>query len=339
MNTRLRIALVIVSGALVVVSLYLFVPGQSAVSINLGADVWVILTAVGTVAATVVAVWLAARALFDQKGAVARVVAAWVTDDYQPNAFSSSYLRTVVVHVANESNEPVYDAHVAVIVSLGVRLGPLSAPMPIAVVPPRRELQFDISLPLLAHGDTFDPRVELSFSDPRGRRWLRDSLGRLSEVTGEASSWREMNEDDPLVSAQMGLIHDFINPMSVAIRFLYLLRLKGDEFKPDEIAQEVLAPEAAGWAVADWDSIRADLTDYQPTSMVGYPAEYIARVKLVGDSSLQGKQVEGKSGIVLAHNLWLTLTFTPERGWRVWGLGNRVEPHQIQFPPGTFGAI
>lgn len=337
MYRRLRLALVVVALALIVVSFYLLLPMQ-ATQINLGADIWTILTAVGTVAATGLAVWLAAQSLFHQKGAVARVVAAWVTDEYEANSYSSSYLRTVVVHVANESNEPVYDAHVAVIVGAGVRLGPLSAPMPIAVVPPRRELQFDISLPLLAHGDTFDPRVELSFSDPRGRRWLRDSFGRLCELTGEVSTWRKMDEDDPLVSAQIGILH-VINPMSVAIRFLYLLRLEGDEFKPDELAKEVLAPEAAGWVTADWNSIRADLEDYQPTSMVDYPAGYIARVKLVGDASLQGKQVEGKSGIVLTHTLWLTLTFTPDRGWRVWGVGNRVEPHQIQFPPGTFGPI
>lgn len=341
MSKPLIAALVVVSAvsaifaALIVQSLLLQTAGTPTPST--GSDVWTVLTAIGTVAATGVAVWLAARSLLDEKGAVARVVAAWVTDDYEPDAYTSSYLRRVVLRVANESNEPVYNAHLSVIVGPGVRLGPLNAPAPIAVIPPRRELAFDISLSLLAHGDTFNPRVEFTFTDPREKRWFRDVSGRLSDITGKSSTWGDMDREDPLVAAQIGLEGSLLNPMAVAIRFLYLLRLEGDDSSSGDIAKEVLAPEAIGWATVSWDGLREELADFQPTSMVDYPARYIARVKLAGDVELQGKQVEGNSGIVLTDTRWVTLTFAPDRGWRVWGVGHSVQPQHIRFPPGTFG--
>ncbi|AMB58618.1 hypothetical protein AWU67_06820 [Microterricola viridarii] len=88
--------------------------------------------------------------------------------------------------------------------------------------------------------------------------------------------------------------------------------------------------------MADWDAVRDDLANYQPTSLVDYPASHIARVKLSGDVSLEGKQVVGQSGLELEDKMFVTLAFSAERGWRIWGVGNNVEPHQTQFPIGEF---
>lgn len=336
MTKRAGIVLVTVSLIAVGGAIYLVLSGGS-VEIEIETSVWEVLTAVGTVGATIVAVWLAARAISDQRAAVARVVSAWVTDDYTGNTGSSSYLRTVIVRIANEGNEPVFNVHLNVIIGAGVSLGPLSAPAPIAVLPPRRELQFNISLALLAHASTFNPRAELTFYDPRGRQWLRDEQGRLKEITGKKARWRPLDIDDPLAQAQMGNPLDPLNPMAVTLRLLSLLRQEGPDFDLGALQTEVLAPEAAsGWGAMDWDQFRHDLAAYQPTSMVSYPAQYLARVKLSGNQKLAGKQVKGESGMLLTDVMFVTLTFAPDRGWRVWGVGNAVEPHHIQYPPGTF---
>ncbi len=83
----------------------------------------------------------------------------------------------------------------------GIRLGPLSAPGRISVIPPRRVLLFDISAPLRAHRDSWSPRVDLYFSDPVGRRWLRDAAGNLRDVTGESSTWER---HEPVDERQLG---------------------------------------------------------------------------------------------------------------------------------------
>lgn len=295
-----------------------------------------VITAVGTLTATGVAVWLAAKAAKADRDAVARVVTAWATEKYTPNASTSSYHRRVVVHVANESNEPVYDARVSVVIGEGVTLGPLSAPPSIVVLPPRRELRFDISVPLLAHENAYNPRVELLFTDPKGRRWSRDSEGRLTDITNAQVTWTPLDPENELAAAQMGKMSEFANPMAVVLLFLHLLRLDKSAFDADDMAEKVLAPEAAGWATADWDFLREDFADFQPTSMVDFPAPHIARVKLSGDAVLQGMQVSGSNGMALPDLRFITLTMTFERGWRVWGMGQGVAPDEIQFPAGTF---
>jgi hypothetical protein len=72
--------------------------------------------------------------------------------------------------------------------------------------------------------------------------------------------------------------------------------------------------------------------------MVNYPAPYVARVKLSGDTSLQGKTVMSDDQVRLTGPvMFLTLVFSPDRGWRVFGIGNTVPPDRILFPEGTFG--
>lgn len=291
-------------------------------------DLWSMLTAVGTVGATLVATVLAFRAWVNEKDASARFVSAWITDDYRPRDDGSSYEREVLLHVANESNEPVFDAMVNVHIGpTSTPLGPLAAPAPISVIPPRRELVFDVSVPLLAHLDSWSPRATLVFSDPRGRRWLRELDGQLEDVTRQKLRWskKAMVGDE----RQLGNQESLFNPMIVAMTLLGGLQ---DEKTKTEDLQVLLAPGAAGWAGVDWEKLRSELAGFQPTSMVGYPAPRIARIKLSGDPTLEGKRVEGSGKpLVLGRYMFMTMTLDPHAGWRVFGVGESVPPDAIYF--------
>ncbi len=293
-------------------------------------DIWGVLTAIGTVGAALVAVLLGLGAWIRDKDVAARVVSAWVTDEYAPRPDGSSYKRKVVVHVANEGNEPVFAARVNVLLGRHrTPVGPLAAPAPIAVIAPRRELAFDISTPLLAHSNSWSPLATLTFTDSRGKRWLRDADGELHDVSKERPRWSKASE--PGDERQLGDT-SLLNPMMIAMAFLAGLR--DTETNPDDL-QATLAPEAHGWARTDLQQLRTQLERYQPTSMVDYPAPRIARVKLSGDQSLEGRTVEGE-GVELNDYMFITLTLIPERGWRIFSVGESIPPDLIDFD-GTLG--
>jgi hypothetical protein len=327
---RLSIYLLVGSALMLAIAAYLFIfTFGEWLPFDASGSVWAVLAALGTLGATGVALWLAVRAMLQEGDAAARLVSAWVTDDYVSQDGESSYTRVVKVHVANEGNEPVFDAHISVVVSQpDLALGPLSVPTPLAVLPPRRSRSFDISQPLRAHNDTWNPRVELAFSDSRGRRWLRDSSGQLSKTTDLQARWEEAVNDERQIGSD-----SLENPMLVAMTFL--AALGAEERVREEGLLATLAPEAKGWVGADWGSLSQEYADWAPTSMVDYPAPYIARVKIVGNPELQGKQVVGERMEISVQ--FLTLTYAPSRGWRVWGLGGTVPPDRILFPAGTFG--
>lgn len=294
------------------------------------ADIWIILTAIGTTGATAVAILLALLGIRKDRDEVARVVAAWVTDEYEPREDGTSYERVVRVHIANQSNEPVFDARLNVVIGRDkMRLGPLSAPTPISVIPPRRELVYDISIPLLAHGQAWNPLATLYFTDPQARRWFRTADGKLQDVSKEKSGWS--SSISAFAERQLGEMSSMFNPISVAMDFLASTR--SSEFNKEEVLS-TLAPEATGWEGADWGKIGDWLARYQPTSMVDYPAPRIARIKLSGDVELEGRHVEGE-GAELDDVLIMTLTFSPIRGWRVFGIGEMVLPHEILFEGGS----
>lgn len=307
-------------------------PPSVTVVVDATSSVWDIITALGTLGATFVALWLAVSAWTHGRSASARLVSVWVTDDYQPLVHADHYLRQVTLHVANESDEPAFDVHVSVTVgATAVPLGPLSAPSPIVVLPPRRELCFDLSTPLLAHDDTWNPRAAVTFRDRSGRRWTRDPDGMLTRASTRAR-WVEAPEKS--LEPQIGSMTPN-NPMAVALGFLSVLR-SSDSPDPGDL-EFFLAPEAPGWADVDWAELRASTEEFQPTSMVDYPAPYIARVKLSGDVRLQGKALLADGQVELhGPRMFLTLTYAPDRGWRVFGLGSSVRPDQILFPSGTF---
>ena len=288
-------------------------------------EVWTVLTSVGTVGATIVALVIALRSWLGDKDSAARVVSVWVTDDYSPRDDGRSYTRTVTVHIANEGEQPVFDAHL--IVKLGrdrTPVGPLSAPTPISVIPPRRELTFDISTSLLAHSNSWNPVARLYFSDPRGKRWLRDEEGVLTNISKLRSDWSE--SERPADEGQLG-DESLLNPMAIALGFL--AELAAPDMNPRDILV-ALAPEASGWDGVDWDNLREELDNYSPTSMVDYPAPRIARIKLSGDKSLEGHVVEGE-GLKLEDYMFMTLTLVPDRGWRIFSIGDNVPPHAIDF--------
>ncbi len=291
-------------------------------------DLWIVLTAVGTVGATLVALALALQAWLRERDATARFASAWVTDEYQPRDDGASYKRVVQLHVANESNEPVFNAMVNVHIGRDrTPLGPLAAPAPISVIPPRRELVFDISVPLLAHADSWYPRATLTFTDPKRRHWLREIDGELQDVSRQRLRWSR--KPGPGDERQMGNQESLFNPMLVALMFLGGLR---DDATKTEDLFVLLAPEAAGWLNADWDTLRRDLADFQPTSMVDYPAPRIARIKLSGDKALEGRRVEGNGkSLELNVYMFITLTLDPRQGWRIFGVGGSVPPDAISF--------
>lgn len=293
-------------------------------------DIWVVATAIGTVGATAVALWLGARGIRKERDRVSRVVSAWVTDEYLEEADRRSYRRRVVVHISNESDEPVFGARVGVIVGEpAVRLGPLSAPALIAVIPPRRELLFDVSTPLRAHPGSWSPRAELYFTDPFGRRWLRDASGNLRDVSRARSSWAD---SESLDERQLGDQGSLENPMMVALAFLAGAQ---DPSVDVDYFAITLAPEASGWGATDWEAVREDLRSFQPTSMVDYPAPNIARIKLVGDVELQGKSVAGE-GMEIQHVMFLTLTRSSSVGWRIYSIGGLMRPDDILLPEDAF---
>ena len=301
-------------------------------------ELWNVMIAFGTIGATIVAVLLAARAIRKERDSTARVVAAWISDHYEPRADGSSYQRSVHVHVANEGGEPVFDARVNVLIGRGqTPIGPLSVPLPISVVPPRRELVYDISVPLRAHEDSWNPRVVLYFTDSKGRRWLRESSGELRDFSRDKAQWSGvLDAVDPV---QVGDLNSVLNPMTIAVMFLNCLR--SGEFSRD-LQEVILAPDAPGWADVDWERLRVDLERYQPATFVDYPAPRIARVKLSGDPTLEGRRVEGE-GMELSDYRFLTLVLRPEFGWRIFSVGAGLQPTDIYFdgsllediPPGS----
>lgn len=329
MRRRLRVAVqVLWLIVLVLAAIALVLVLVNALPWSLTWDLWAVLTAVGTVGATLVALVLALRAWTQEKDATARFVSAWITDEYQPRSDGSSYKRVAQLHVANESNEPVFNAMVNVHIGRdSTPLGPLAAPAPISVIPQRRELVFDISVPLLAHADSWSPKVALTFTDPKGRHWLREINGELQDVSRQGLRWSK--KSGPGDERQIGDQESLFNPMLIALTFLSGLR--DDETEIDDL-RVLLAPEASGWDNADWDALRTELADFQPTSMVDYPAPRIARVKLSGDKTLEGKSVEGNGKpLELDVYMFMTLTLDPQRGWRVFGVGDHVPPDAIHF--------
>lgn len=288
---------------------------------------WEALTAIGTLSASMVAVTLAISGWLRSRKGGARLVSAWITEAYEPVVDADHYRRRVTLHVANEGDEPAYEVKVSVLYgSTGVELGPLSAPAIIAVLPPRRELNYDLSIAMLAHENSWHLRGSVTFRDPQGRRWHRDGTGVLHRASRSAR-WNSGIQDDHL--AQLGR-ESLQNPLLLAIAFLEAVRTAKQP-------EDFVAPEAEGWQRVDWENLREEIANYQPTSMVAYPAPYIAQVKLVGDPKLHGKVAVGDSLRLDPETLmFLTLTYAPMRGWRVFSIGGTIAPEEIKFPRGTF---
>lgn len=301
-------------------------------------------TAIGTLVAVLVSVGVA---MFEiarsgnanrkrqqaERIATAGLVAAWVEDEYVPNDDGTVYIRRAKVHLANEANEPVFRVTVSVGVGFKTRsIGPLSVPAPIPVLPPRRSLSWDITLPLQAHDDTESPCAEMGFTDSSNRRWLRKFDGSLVETTGKTSQLMDSG-DEGGADGQIGRPADPGNPMVMAMAFLGLVE---DPEIDLDLMRQVLAPEAKGWEdmdEADFASLKHDLSDFGFGGFVSYPAPHVAYVKIIPQTTSRrvvagGDQVQVEAKII-------TLTYLPGRGWRVFSYGPPTEADRILFPEGS----
>jgi hypothetical protein len=278
---------------------------------------------------------LAEQTRRDQRAA-AGAVFALVIDRYTADPARSSYAREALVAVGNEGNHPVFNVMVSVGVGFYTRtIGPLSVPKPIPVMPARQTLTWDITVPLAAHDDTQSPTAQISFTDTDGRRWFRDFDGTLVETTGNVAQALETDEWETVAREQMGRM-DPRNPLAVAMAFLDQIMAEPGAFVEDDF-RSLLAPEADGWTHFNVDQVpalREDLGEYGVGTMPSYPAPYVAHVKIVKSEDAIGKVIAGEGMVIEAKVI--TLTYSPERGWRVYGFGLPLAPDSLLFPPGTF---
>lgn len=268
--------------------------------------------------------------------ATAGLVSAWVDEQYLPNTDGSAYIRQVLVNLANGANEPVFRVTASIGVGWETRsIGPLAVPAPIPVLPAHRTLSWDITLPLRAHDDTQSPCVEMGFSDSSDRRWLRRFDGSLVETTGTTSRLVD-NEDMGRAEGQIGR-GDIGNPMAVAISFLNLL---AEDPRDIDVLRMMLAPEAPGWADLDemaLTRLKEDLSDYGLGGYVSYPAPHVAYVKILAPAATH-QVVQGGDPVTVQATI-ITLTYVPERGWRVFSYGRATEADRILFPEGSLFLI
>lgn len=272
----------------------------------------------------------------DERRKVAALVSAWVESTYEPSHDGSHYDQRAHVFIANESDEPVFEVNVTV--GAGeppVQIGPLAVPVPIPVLPSRRTRSWDISMGLFAHSHSeglipVHPVARIDFTDARGARWHRSFDGRLRESAEVESTLLEY--DETLGEKQLGDLTNLFNPMVIAILFRSALTESPLQF---DVAKQLLDENAEGWKSFDKsmaEDFRADLSDYGLAAHVWYPAPYVAYVRFVHDED--AKKTASRAGYLNVRARVLTLTFVPERGWRIFSLGPTM-PDWIGFPPST----
>ena len=320
---------------------------------------WDMLTAIGTVSAVVVSVALGAlgwwRSKQDRKELikvreeaaereereseverrrVAGLVTAWVTDTYSRAPDAECYKRTVKLHLANESNEPMVNATLNVLLGDDpLLIGPLATPTPIVVIPPRRELAWDITTGIQAFENNITPMVTLGFTDADGRRWLRDREGKLQETTGD-DVFHYADENPDLAQSQIGVLDPARNPMTTAFYFASALWEDPSDFTLDEFLR-CLDPVAEGWK-GEWDPERVEelrtlLSKFSNlATFAWYSAPEVAYARLFSDQSLN---IASKVGVgAPMDGQFITLVFREHLGWKVFGVGPRFTPDQIYFP-------
>lgn len=322
-----------------------------------GATWWDALSALGTVGAVVLALGLAfaenARARRAEKGlqeerlrqrldlqeSAAGMVSAWIEMTPVPSADGTHYERHAVVHVANESNRPAYNANVCV----GIQnepgrwtpVGPLSVPLPLPVLAPRSRQTWDITLPLLAcsmDSGNFvsNPTAAIAFSDASGQRWTRDFDLGLTRQSGSADA-ALFAIDQAHGEEQVGQIDNPFNPIGVVVTFLHAMsREEGPDLR---LAKGLLDPAAAGWAGVkddEWTDAAGDWADLGVAAHVHYPAPRIAYVKALTDDAAD--QRVNSPGYVEVPMTLFTLRFIRGVGWRIFSIGSATRADLIEFP-------
>lgn len=321
-----------------------------------GADWWDAWMAFGTVGATTIAILLALlggvrarraelalasdreeRAESDRIS-TASLVSAWIETTYQPSADGTHFLRRGTLHIANESNEPIFEIYVAVGVGRPpVQIGPLAVPTPIPVMPSRRHRSWDVSLGLLAHGGgrqiPSDPVVKLNFTDSKAVRWNRDFDGDLCEGISGLS---DLTPDEAEGMRQIGDPLNFFNPVGTALAFLNLVQREEPPATSAELSP-LLADKAPGWKGFDdttIQSMREEWANYGMAAHVYYPAPQVAYIRLLHEADQE--KIQNAAGVVEVRAHIITLVFYAGTGWKIFSAGEgATEPDWIEFPPGT----
>lgn len=322
-----------------------------------GASWWDAAQAVGTLAAVLVALGLAIWEVMRHRKTQlelealkaseatryeeqqAGLVSAWVESEYIDSSDASHYEHRAMVHVANEGAEPVFNVHVVIgIGSPVIQLGPLSIPVPIPVLPPRRVRSWDISLALMAHAAPVgrisgEAVARIDFSNAAGARWHRNYEGVLFRSKGVTSTLFDHDGDEG--ERQLGDLASPFNPMQVAYTF-FAAAVDDSPPSADEV-RVVLASSAPGWSdfdEADWEELRDLVSGYGLAAHVYYPAPRVAYVRLVHDED--AKREISESGYVDVRALVATLVFLPGEGWRIFSVGEgATRPDWIAFPSGS----
>ncbi|MDO4761286.1 MAG: hypothetical protein Q4A31_05155 [Corynebacterium sp.] len=295
-------------------------------------------SAVGTVGAVIVALGIAAaqglansrRQKKERELArlrVATLVNSWVDLSYFPNETGEYYRRKVELHLANESDEPVFNVEVRCGIKSPqgyVRVGPLSAPNVIPVLPPKREFVFDITSGFMAFGlfahETFNLLVSsVYFQDHAGVSWEREFGNELRKNPKRDTLASE--ENDPLREIQIGDLRSPLNPQSVV---LYFIKKAEDPEVSNAEFQKELVSHARGWGNLDEDGIidlRKTLVSSNLAAQVWYPAPKIAYVRLL----LESPEEPGDYPVEI-----LTLVWRNSSGWNLFSIGV-IHPWEIHF--------
>ncbi|MGP7960678.1 hypothetical protein ACTVCO_07695 [Sanguibacter sp. A247] len=298
-------------------------------------------TAIGTVAAVVVAlgvavaqltvgIFLSIRRRRLSRRKVASLISAWLEHVYTSSPSGEYYRRSVVLHVANEADEPVFKVEALCgVESRGgtIQLGPLAAPRSIPVLPPKREFTYDVTMGFLGFGDyaheSFRGLVaKVEFRDHEGRRWERGFDGRLVKVGRRRARVAPVEASDAAL-AQAGPSDNPYNPMGTIFSFVQLANeadLSDSEFRSK------LVEEAGGWSKAsagELSAFRVMLREWNVASHVWYPTPRVAYVRML--DRLPGQKGEMKMEV-------LTLVWRNGRGWILFGVGPCL-PWNLRFDP------
>lgn len=303
-------------------------------------------TAIGTVGAVVVAlavaltqatvaIVLGVRRRHLARRKVASLVSAWVEHSYTPSPSGEYYRRTVSLHLANESDEPVFRVEVLCGIETEhgtIQLGPLSAPRVIPVLPPKREFTYDVTMGMLGFGDfahdSFRGLVaEVGFRDHEGRRWERGFDGELKRVKRPRPAVVTEAADE-LAVAQVGPVDNPYNPLGIVFAFA---NIASDEEVDDEQFHQLLAGQASGWTQTPPESIaevREMLRTSNLASHIWYPTPRIAYARML--ESLPDGESSQEMHII-------TLVWRNAKGWTLFGVRPYL-PWMIPFAPGELDA-
>lgn len=317
----------------------------------LGADWWEALSAFGTLGAVLVALAIPIYDYYrnsknrialekEHRRKTASLVSAWVESKFIPSADGKYFIKSSVLYIANESDEPVYELDVDVAIGNPRRqIGPLSAPVPISVLPARRERSFDISTGLLAHEDPQgvinfgEPAARLSFTDRREVKWIRDYDGQLiEEADAKDHSLSATNDNDP---SQIGIINP-INPMAVAFAF-YSYMVQNDEPKVESV-RTLLDPTTGVWNDFDRSMLqefRTNLSSMAMPAHVWYRTDRVAYVRLLEDSKIPENRSRKIRQSVEGRVALITLVFRNSYGWKIFAIGGgAASANWIEFETG-----